>query len=73
MLCSLLSGSNVSVTAHIISHIREFVWAESLNYSPFSFHLGPVSITLCLKLPTVATIRGRPSLFLSLLIVLSGR
>ncbi len=30
-----------------------------------SFHVDPVSITLCLKLPTVAAVRGRPSLLLS--------
>lgn len=72
VLCSPLPRSNVSLTTHIISYIGFVVWAESLHYPPCSFHLGPVSITLCFKLPTVAAVRGRPFPLRSSLIVLSG-
>lgn len=65
MFCLLLPRSNASVTAHIISYIAEVVYELSHSIIPSSFHLGPVSITLCLKLPTVAAVRGRPSLLLS--------
>lgn len=63
----------VNLSAYVISHIRCAVWAESLHYTSSSFHLGPVSITVCLKLPTVAAVNADPFWLLSLATVLSGR